>query len=89
MDTETTELTIEDQLEAIRGQTDQIMTGIVIPTISEELIKKAWKWLDETLRIEPKLSAGTFVLIEIMQKARAFTSHSKIELISYRPHSIL
>lgn len=58
-------------LEAVRGQTNQMMTAVVIPTVTEDLIRRTWKWFDETLLLEPKLNAGTFVLIEIMQKVRS------------------
>lgn len=46
------------------------MTGVVIPDITEDLILRTWKWFDNTLAEEPRLNAGTFVLIEMMQKAR-------------------
>jgi hypothetical protein len=45
-----------------------MMTGVVIPTITEDLVLRTWKWFDDTLSLEPRLNAGTFVLIEIMQK---------------------
>ena len=50
-----------------------MMTAVVIPEIDEETIHRTFKWFDDALVREPKLSAGTFVLIEIMQKA-AFQS---------------
>ncbi|KAF2655312.1 cysteine desulfurase [Lophiostoma macrostomum CBS 122681] len=64
---------LSDGLEAIRGETNQMMTAVVIPEITEDLIKRTWTWFDQTLIREPKLNAGTFVLIEIMQK-EAFNS---------------
>jgi len=45
-----------------------MMSAIVIPSITEDLIRKTWKWYDESLIKEPKLNAGTLVLIEMMQK---------------------
>jgi len=60
-------------LEAIRGQTNQMMTAVIIPEVTEEIIHRAFKWYDEALTREPKLSAGTLVLIEVMHKA-AFQS---------------
>ncbi|ORY06215.1 cysteine desulfurase [Clohesyomyces aquaticus] len=64
---------LSDNLEAIRGETNQMMTAVVIPNITEQLILRAWKWYDDTLAEEPKLNAGTFVLIELMQ-SNAFNS---------------
>ncbi|KAF2464921.1 cysteine desulfurase [Lindgomyces ingoldianus] len=58
---------LSDSIEAIRGETNQMMTGVVVPIVTEDLILRTWKWFDETLVWEPKLNAGTFVLIEIMQ----------------------
>jgi hypothetical protein len=45
-----------------------MMSAIIIPSITEDLIRKTWKWYDESLIKEPKLNAGTLVLIELMQK---------------------
>jgi hypothetical protein len=56
-----------------------MMTATVIPTLTEEMIFRAFEWFDETLQLEPKLGAGSFVLIEIMQKVR---SHSTGEELS-------
>lgn len=50
-----------------------MMTGVVIPEVNGALIERTWNWFDQTLRKEPKLNAGTFVLIEIMQ-GNAFSS---------------
>jgi hypothetical protein len=55
-------------MELTRDQTTLMMSAIVIPSITEDLIRKTWKWYDESLIKEPKLNAGTFVLIEMMQK---------------------
>lgn len=60
-------------LEAIRGQTNTMMTAVIIPEITEEIIHRAFKWYGEALIREPKLNAGTLVLIEVMHKA-AFQS---------------
>ncbi|KAF2017337.1 cysteine desulfurase [Aaosphaeria arxii CBS 175.79] len=75
---------LNDALEAIRGQTSQMMTAVAIPSTSEELIKRTWNWFDQTLQREPKLNAGTFVLIEIMQKP-ALNTVSKNETGWPRP----
>jgi len=57
-----------DALEFMRGRTTLMMTAVVIPEVTEDLIRRAWKWYEETLAKEPKANAGTFVLIELMQK---------------------
>ncbi|KAF2116760.1 cysteine desulfurase [Lophiotrema nucula] len=53
---------------AIRGQTNQMFTAVVIPKVTEDLVNRTWNWYDQTLADEPRLNAGTIVLIEIMQK---------------------
>jgi hypothetical protein len=50
-----------------------MFTAVVIPAVTEDLIRNTWKWFDDTLAKEPQLSAGSIVLIEIMQKS-AFSS---------------
>jgi hypothetical protein len=46
------------------------MSGITVDIMDEEILLNAWKWFDELLKADPKLSAGTFVLIEIMLPVR-------------------
>ena len=45
-----------------------MFTAVVIPEVTEDLVHRTWNWYDKTLADEPKLNAGTIVLIEIMQK---------------------
>jgi hypothetical protein len=45
-----------------------MFAGVVIPEVTTDLIKRTWTWYDQALIREPKLNAGTIVLIEIMQK---------------------
>lgn len=59
-------------MEAIRGQTNQMFTAVVVPTLTEGIILRAFEWFDETLKAEPNLAAGTIVLIELMQKVSAY-----------------
>ncbi|KAF2740985.1 cysteine desulfurase [Polyplosphaeria fusca] len=59
---------LSDMLESMRGQTNQMMNGVVIPELTPDIIRKTWKWFDDTLLQEPKANAGTFVLIEMMQR---------------------
>lgn len=77
---------LNDPLEAIRGQTNQMMTGVVIPSITEDVIRRTWKWFDDTLALEPKLNAGTFVLIEMMQKSAFNTVTSRADTGWPRPN---
>lgn len=78
---------LSDNLEAIRGQTNQMMTAVVIPDITGDFIERTWKWFDETLLQEPKLNAGTFVLIEIMQKVSLSSIDRRYCLTMHRKHS--
>jgi hypothetical protein len=68
---------LQDLLEATRGQTNQMMTACVIPEINSDIINNAWNWYDKTLADEPKLNAGTFLLIEMMQKEAFNTVESR------------
>lgn len=43
------------------------MSGITVDVMNEEIMLGAWNWFDELLKADPKLSAGSFVLIEVMQ----------------------
>lgn len=74
-----------DDLEAIRGLTNQMMTASVIPEVNGALIERTWNWFDQTLRKEPKLNAGTFVLIEIMQREAFGSVKSRTETGWPRP----
>jgi hypothetical protein len=49
------------------GLTNNWMSGITVDTMDEQILLNAWKWFDELLKADPKLSAGTYVLIEAMQ----------------------
>lgn len=46
------------------------MSGATLPTVDEQLIIRAFHWFDDMLNTDPRLSAATFVLIEVMQKVR-------------------
>lgn len=48
-----------DNLEKMRGLTNQMMSAITIPSINEELILRTWKWYDELLREDPNQGAGS------------------------------
>ncbi|KAF2497449.1 FAD binding domain-containing protein [Lophium mytilinum] len=67
-----------DNLDALRGLTNQMMTAITIPELDEAMIYRTWNWFDELLAAEPALSAGTFVLVELMQRP-AFNSNKSGE----------
>ena len=43
------------------------MSGITVDVMNEEIMLGAWNWFDELLKADAKLSAGTYVLIEVMQ----------------------
>ncbi|KAF2712030.1 FAD-binding domain-containing protein [Pleomassaria siparia CBS 279.74] len=64
---------LNDAMEQTRAQITMMMTAVVIPVVTEDLIKKTFKWYEDSLAQQPKLNAGTFVLIELMQK-EAFNS---------------
>jgi len=48
--------------------TNSWMSGATIPELTEDLIFRTWKWFNDLLKQDPKLSAGAFALIEILQK---------------------
>lgn len=50
------------------GLTNNWMNAVTIPALDEQLILRTWKWFDDLIRLDPKLAAGSFVLIEVMQK---------------------
>ena len=43
--------------------------GVTVPSVDEGLILRAWEWYLELLQKVPELVMGTYVLMEIMQKA--------------------
>jgi hypothetical protein len=49
------------------GLTNNWMCGIAVDVMDEKIILNTWKWFDELLKADPKLSAGTYVLTEVMQ----------------------
>jgi hypothetical protein len=57
------------------GLTNNWMSGITVDIMDEQVILNAWKWFDELLKTDPKLSAGTYVLIEVMQPV----SHGRVK----------
>jgi hypothetical protein len=57
------------------GLTNTWMSGATLPMVDEQLIIRAFRWFDDMLKMDRRLSAATFVLIEIMQKVRR---HKKI-----------
>ena len=50
------------------GLTNTWMSGATIPMVGEKLIMRAFQWFDDLLKLDPRLSAATFVLIEVMQR---------------------
>ncbi|PSN68843.1 FAD-binding domain-containing protein [Corynespora cassiicola Philippines] len=76
-----------DSLEVIRGQTNQMMTAVVVPRITEDLIRRTWKWFDDTLSEQPELNAGTFVIIEMMQKQTFSNAKSRSATAYPRPEN--
>jgi hypothetical protein len=63
------------------GLTNNWMSGITVDVMDEKIILNAWKWFDELLKADPKLSAGTFVLIEVMQPV----GYSTFKYITHLP----
>jgi hypothetical protein len=65
---ETLQLTMAlDNLKAAMGLTNTWMSGATLPVVDEQLIIRAFRWFDDMLQADPRLSAATFVLIEVMQ----------------------
>jgi hypothetical protein len=63
-----------DDVKAAMGLTNTWMSGATLPVIDEELIIRVFRWYDDLLELDPRLSAATFVLIEIMQNVREIGS---------------
>jgi hypothetical protein len=59
--------TASDNLKAAMGLTNTWMSGATLPVVDEQLIIRTFRWFDDMLQTDPRLSAGTFVLIEVMQ----------------------
>ena len=57
-----------DSLKVAMGLTNTWMSGATIPVVDEKLIMRAFQWFDDLLKLDPRLSAATFVLIEVMQR---------------------
>ena len=52
------------------GNANNWSSAVTIPDVDEGVIMRAWTWFEELLKTDPRLSAGAFVLIELMQKVR-------------------
>ncbi|OQE02730.1 hypothetical protein PENVUL_c039G07906 [Penicillium vulpinum] len=60
---------IWDGLEAAKGKTANFQSCLVISDIDEQLISRAWHWIESLTLKDPSLClGGTYVLIEFMQK---------------------
>lgn len=62
----------KDNLRVAMGVTNSWMSAVTIPDFDEDLILRTWKWFNTTLEKDPRLSAGAFALIEIMQPVISF-----------------
>ncbi|OQD91215.1 hypothetical protein PENSOL_c057G04362 [Penicillium solitum] len=61
---------IWDGLEAAKGKTANFQSCLIISHVDEELISKAWHWIENLTLKDPSLSlGGTYLLIEFMQKS--------------------
>ncbi|KAJ5513746.1 hypothetical protein N7463_003298 [Penicillium fimorum] len=64
---------IWDGLEAAKGKTANFQSCLIISQVDEQLISKAWDWIESLTLKNPSLSlGGTYILIEFMQKETAF-----------------
>ncbi|KAJ6149295.1 hypothetical protein N7471_000494 [Penicillium samsonianum] len=60
---------IWDGIQAAKGKTASFQSCILIPNVDEQLLSKAWHWIESLTLKDPSLSlGGTFFLIEFMQK---------------------
>lgn len=64
-----------DSLRAAMGMANSWSSGVTVPAITEQLIIKGWNWFFNLIKTDPKLAAGSYILIEVMQKP-AFQSIS-------------
>jgi hypothetical protein len=49
------------------GMTNSFMSAPTIPSLTEDIIIRAWDWFNALLKKDPRQSAGAFVLVEVMQ----------------------
>lgn len=62
---------VTDSVLAAKGVCSANMSNITIPSaaMTEQLILRAWGWLDNTIALDPRrFHTGTFVLLELFQK---------------------
>ena len=50
------------------GLSNSWMNGATLPAIDEGVIMRAWSWFNSVIKEDPRLAAGTYVLVEVMQK---------------------
>jgi len=60
--------------------------GVTVPAVDEDLILRAWNWYLALLKKDPKLVMGTYVLMEVMQKA-VYQSHGFPSTVTAWPHT--
>ncbi|KAJ9601879.1 hypothetical protein H2200_013628 [Cladophialophora chaetospira] len=75
-----------DQSKAPFGKINTWAAGVTVPAVNEELILRAWDWYLALLKKDSKLVMGTYVLMEVMQKA-VYQSLGFPSLVSAWPHT--
>ncbi|KIW30683.1 uncharacterized protein PV07_06403 [Cladophialophora immunda] len=75
-----------DASKAPFGKINTWAAGVTVPTVDESLIIQAWNWYLALLEKDPRLVMGTYVLMEVMQKA-VYQSLGFPSLVSAWPHT--
>lgn len=75
----------KENLKAVMGLTNSWTSGVTVNVMEEKIILNAWKWFGELLKADPKLSAGTYVLIQVMQPVghSTFESMERSSAVAY------
>ncbi|KIX00110.1 uncharacterized protein Z518_10247 [Rhinocladiella mackenziei CBS 650.93] len=76
-----------DALKSTMGMTNTWAAGVTVPSVDQELILRAWEWYLDLLKKDPRLVRGTYVLMEVMQKA-AYQSLGFPSKVSAWPHTL-
>ncbi|EXJ64789.1 hypothetical protein A1O7_01127 [Cladophialophora yegresii CBS 114405] len=75
-----------DQSKAPFGKLNTWAAGVTVPAVDEDLILRAWHWYLHLLKKDPRLVMGTYVLMEVMQKA-VYQSLGFPSRVSAWPHT--
>lgn len=68
----------------IHGKGTCFLSGPLISDLDEELLVRAWKWHEDTVKADPALAEGTLVLLEFMQEVSRVENYEAYRLYRAR-----